>query len=230
MLIRQSRLIAVVWTLVGVLGLVFWWMAFHYAPRELEMGDVQRIFYIHLPLAWTSMVAFIISALMHGVYLWNGKDRWLHYGWAQAWTGTVMSVLVLATGMCWAKPAWGSWWPWEPRLTSTFLMVVMYAAYLVLYDVLAQEGNFRPIAVYNLLCGLNIPIVMIAPRIWRGLHPVVIQAGKIQLEPRMWHTVLMGWVWTLGIYLIWTWSASRIALTRSFLQTQIWSQRGSFHE
>ena len=214
------------WAATGVLGILFWWMAFHYAPREQQMGDIQRIFYMHLPLAWTAMIALLISAGAHALYLAKGEQRFLTFGWANAWVGTVFSLLVLGTGMCWAKPVWGSWWPWEPRLTSTFLLVVMYAVYLVLYETLVQEGHFRAVAVYNLICALNIPVVMMAPRIWRGLHPVVVRSSGIQLDPRMWTTILVGWAWSLGIYMIWTAGAARIARARILIPTRLWSHRG----
>ena len=216
----QNRRDWTIWVLSGVVGIIFWWMVFFYAPREKQMGDVQRIFYMHLPLAWTATLAFLISAVMHAGALIRRRWTWIALGWAHAWCGFIMSLLVLGTGMCWAKPIWGSWWPWEPRLTSMFILVVMYGAYLVLYEVMTPERRFQPLAAYNLLCAINIPVVMVAPRIWRGLHPVVIQQGKIQLEPRMWYTTLVGLAWMLTIYYFWYRGASiyarlRIQMSRS---------------
>lgn len=198
---RWKRWAWFLWVLLGGLGMVFWWMTFYYAPREKVMGDVQRIFYMHLPLAWTALLAFILSAVAHAGTLIHQKASWLTAGWAHSWCGFVLSLLVLGTGMSWAKPIWGSWWPWEPRLTSMFILVMMYGAYLVLYDMLLPARKFQVISAYNLLCAINIPIVMVAPRIWKGLHPVVIEQGKINLEPEMWHTILVGFAWQLLLYL-----------------------------
>ena len=138
----------------------------------------------------------------------------------------IASALVMLTGMFWAKPAWGSWWPWEPRLTATFLMFMMYAAYLVLYHTMAQEGRFRIVAIYNLLCAINIPVVYLAPRLWRSLHPVVVQGVRVQLDPAMWHTVLVGWIWLTGVAAFWVWIAAWSEDRRLQHKMAIWSQGG----
>jgi|FaiFalFF_MnMetaG_3_1042247.scaffolds.fasta_scaffold02774_6 heme exporter protein C len=213
----------VLWGLSGPIGVIFWWMAFFYAPREREMGDVQRIFYMHMPMAWTSLLAYGVSAILHGLYLWKRQVRWLFYGWSCVWVGVVTNALVLFTGMCWARPIWGSWWPWEPRLTTTFLMFIMYAAYLVLFAVLLPEGRTLGIVAYNLFSAVNLPIVYLAPRLWRGLHPVVIEAGQVRLEPAMVHTVLVGWLWSLLLALLLGFVADRVQWARFRLAQWLWS-------
>ncbi|MCS7311864.1 MAG: cytochrome c biogenesis protein [Acidobacteria bacterium] len=220
----KQRWPEVLWALSGPAGVIFWWMAFFYAPPEREMGDVQRVFYMHLPMAWTSMGAYGVSAVWHGLYLWKRQVRWLFHGWACVWVGVVTNVLVLATGMCWARPIWGSWWPWEPRLTTTFLMFIMYAAYLVLFAVLLPEGRTLGIVAYNLLSAVNLPVVYLAPRLWRGLHPVVIEGGQVRLDPAMWHTVLVGWLWSLSLALLFGFVADRVQWARFRWTHWLWSR------
>jgi heme exporter protein C len=116
-------------------------MVFFYAPTEAVQGDVQRIFYIHVPSAWVAYLAFIVVALSSvlvlaqrrargpgGVQQW---ERWDRLGSASAEVGVVFTTIVLTTGPIWAKRAWGVWWSWDVRLTSTLVLWLVYVGYLV---------------------------------------------------------------------------------------------------
>ncbi|HEX8905913.1 MAG TPA: cytochrome c biogenesis protein, partial [Longimicrobiaceae bacterium] len=125
------------WALVfGVLaaGMLLWalWMVFFYVPTEREMGIVQRIFYVHVPSAWTMFLAFGLVALCSAGYLWLRDPKLDAIAVSAAELGLVFSTAVLLTGPLWARLAWGAWWVWEPRLTLTLLIWFIYVGYFML--------------------------------------------------------------------------------------------------
>ena len=107
-------------------------MVFVYVPTEVEQGIVQRIFYFHLPCAWVAFLAFGMVAIAGVLYLWLGHKIWDELGYACAELGMLFCTLVLITGSIWAKPIWGVWWTWDSRLTTTFILWLLYGGYLLL--------------------------------------------------------------------------------------------------
>ncbi len=110
-----------------------------YVPTEAEMGVVQRIFYFHVPLAWVAFLAFFVVFIMSILYLWKRNERWDFWAYSSAEVGMVFTTMVLITGPIWAKPAWGVWWAWDMRLTTTLVLWLIYAAYFAVRSFAAEE-------------------------------------------------------------------------------------------
>jgi heme exporter protein C len=178
--------------LTALLIIVSLYLIFLYAPRERVMGDVQRVFYIHLPLAWNGLLAFAVTFVLSILYLRTrraGYDRWAA---ASAEVGLIFTTLMLTTGSLWARAAWGTYWTWEPRLTTAFLLWLMYAFYLILRRYIENEEKMRLlVAAYGIVAFINVPIVFMSIRWWRTLHPVIIKSGGFQMEPEMVTTLMV---------------------------------------
>src|SRR5713226_6385688 len=164
-------------------------MIFEYVPTEMDEGIVQRIFYFHVPCAWVAFAAFGLVAVAGMLYLWLGDQIWDDLGYAAAETGMIFCTLMLVSGSLWAKPIWGTWWTWDSRLTTTFILWLMYGGYLMLRasaDSSAQVARFA--AVVGIVAALDVPIVIASVRLWRTIHPAVLvtkQGGHGLEDPRM---------------------------------------------
>lgn len=162
------------------------WLIYAYAPLEIEMGLVQKIFYSHLPLAWIGMLSFLAVFLGSVAWLWSRKPFWDELANSAAEIGVLFTGLALITGAVWAKKAWGVWWAWEPRLTTALVMWFMYAGYLILRG-LGLPENRRAVAqaVLGIAAFLDVPLVFLATRLQRARHPVGIMSSGDGLEPEM---------------------------------------------
>ncbi len=171
------------------------YMVFVYAPTEAEQGIVQRIFYFHVPCAWVAFAAFAMVAVCGAFYLWLDQPVWDDLAYAAAETGMVFCTLVLITGSIWAKPIWGAWWTWDSRLTTTFILWLLYGGYLMLRATAgdsAQGARFG--AVVGIVAALDVPIVIVSVRLWRTIHPAVLitrQGGHGLEDPRMIATLVV---------------------------------------
>jgi len=148
------------------------WAALQYAPTERVQGNVQRIFYFHVPAALTMYLAYGLVFLASIMYLWRRQERWDEVAAAAAEVGTLFATIVLITGPIWAKPIWGAWWVWDGRLTSTLVLWLIFVAYLMLrtYGGSAEQVA-RYCAVLGIIGFLDIPIVHYSVTWWRTLHP-----------------------------------------------------------
>ncbi len=162
-------------------------MIFLYVPNEQMQGVAQRIFYVHLPIAINTYLGFFTVAGASAAYLWQG-DRFSDL-LARAATeiGMVFCTLVIITGSLWARPIWGVWWTWDPRLTMVVILWTIYAAYLLLRMFAGDtEQTARYAAVLGIVGVLDIPILHVATRLWRGIHPKV-----EKMAPEMMWTLLV---------------------------------------
>ena len=193
-------------TLALMLAALF--MIFDYVPTEVDEGIVQRIFYFHVPCAWVAFAAFGLVGVSGVLYLWLGDQIWDDLGYAAAETGMVFCTLMLVTGSLWARPIWGVWWTWDSRLTTTFILWLMYLGYLMLRasaDDTPQVARFA--AVVGIVAVLDVPIIIVSVRLWRTIHPAVLvtkQGGHGLQDPRMITTLLVSltamtalWAWLL---------------------------------
>jgi heme exporter protein C len=148
------------------------WLAFDFVPMERTMGPVQRIFYFHVPSAWLCYLGFLMCFVGSVGYLWTRRGRWDLFALASAEVGLIFGFIVLITGPLWARPVWGAWWRWEPRLVSMALMVLIFCAYWVLRSYGGPgEGVKRFAAILGVFGAPNIVFVHLAVRKWRGTHP-----------------------------------------------------------
>lgn len=142
------------------------------APRERTMGDVQRIFYVHLPCALVAGLGFLIAASASTGFLVTGRDVWDRLAQAASEVAVVFTTLVLLTGPLWAKPAWGVYWTWDARLTSTFVLWLLYVGYLFLrQNALDPAAIRRPLAIYSIVAFLDVPFVYYSIQWFRTQHP-----------------------------------------------------------
>jgi heme exporter protein C len=159
-------------------------MVFLYAPRERTMGDVQRIFYFHLGAAWVGFFAFFVTMVSGVMYLWKGEPRWDVLGNTSAEIGTAFMTMAIISGSLWAKPAWNTWWTWDPRLTISAIQWLLYLAYFMLRAGLEDPGRrARFSAVYGIIAFITVPLSFLSIRIWRTIHPVVVGSeGSVSAE------------------------------------------------
>ena len=167
------------------------WLIYAYAPVEETLGLPQKIFYVHLPLAWWALMSFFMVFLGSIAYLWRRNPAADRLCAAAAETGVLLSGLALVTGMLWARRSWGVWWTWDPRLTTTLIMWFIYAGYLVLRGLdLPQQRRNVVCAVVGIVAFLDVPLVFLSARIWRSIHPAVFGNKGGGLEPEMRLTVI----------------------------------------
>lgn len=177
------------WVLTGLSFLGFiaaLWMVFHYAPREVVMGEIQRIFYFHVASAWVGFFGFFITALGGAFFLAWGQRHWDILALSSAEIGLGFITMTVVSGMLWAKPVWGVYWAWEPRLTISAVQWLLYVSYTMLRGAVESlERRARFAAVYGIVAFGTVPLSWFAIRWWRTLHPQVISGGEMALTPRM---------------------------------------------
>ena len=162
--------------------------SFYVAPEERTMGVIQRIFYFHAATAWAGETTFFVCFLSNLLYVWKRQPKYDWLGVTCAEVGLVCITIVLITGPIWAHPVWGIWWTWDARLTSTFILWLLYVAFLVLRT-MVEEIDRRALlsALFGIFAFIDVPIVFGAIRWWRTQHPApVIMGGPGSgLEPTM---------------------------------------------
>jgi len=172
-----------------------------WAPTEKTMGDIQRIFYIHVPSAWTAGLSFFGVFVGSLAYLMTRNMKWDRISLACAEIGTVFGTAFLITGPIWAKPVWGIWWTWDARLTTSLILWLLYVSYLLLRDFLEEPTRRATLsAVFGIFCFVDVPIVYYSIQIFRTQHPQpVIGGGEGSgLDPQMLKVLLFSW----GTFLI----------------------------
>jgi heme exporter protein C len=182
----RDRLQRVLLAATLAVGLAAIYMAFVYAPKEATMGDVQRIFYFHVGAAWTAFLAFFVVFLGGVAYLRTRDRRWDALAVSSAEIGVVFTTIALAMGSIWAKPAWGAWWTWDPRLTTTTVLWLIYVSYLILRGTIDEpERRARFAAVVGIVGFVDVPIVFLSIRLWRTIHPVLVKSEGFDMAPEM---------------------------------------------
>jgi heme exporter protein C len=150
-------------------------MTFVVAPREATMGDLQRIFYFHVASSWVGYLALLVTFAASILYLRQGARRWDIVAVSSTEIGLLFITQGILSGSIWARPAWGTWWTWDPRLTTSAVLWVMYAAYLLLRQAVAEESRrARLSAVYGVIAFITVPLNFVAIRWWRAMHPKVL--------------------------------------------------------
>jgi len=168
------------------------YMVFIYLSIEVKMGVVQKIFYFHLGSAFAGFAGFFIVFINSILYLIYREDKYDIISVSAAELGILFISIVLITGILWAKPIWNVWWTWDPRLTSTFILWLIFIAYLILRANL-KDTKQMPLyaAIFGIIGFLDVPIVFMSIRWWRTIHPVIIKKTKINLSPDMLHTLII---------------------------------------
>jgi len=175
-----------------ILMLISTYAALIYAPTETIMGDIQRIFYFHMGTVWVATIAFMIVFVASIFYLINGKKKWDVLAYSSAEIGVLFITMTIITGSIWAKPVWGTWWTWDPQLTTTFILWILYIVYLLIransgFD----EKKAKYSAVFAIIAFIDLPLVYISARVMRGISPVVFGPGGGGIEPKMLNALLI---------------------------------------
>jgi heme exporter protein C len=157
------------------------------APTEKTMGDVQRIFYYHVPSAWTAGVLFFVNFLASIAYLIWRNDKADALAVSAAEVGVVFCTIVLVTGPIWAKPVWGIWWTWDLRLTLTLVLWLIFVSYLLLRRFSTSGQTPVIAAVLSIFGTLDIPLVYFSIWFFRTQHPQPVIGGGGSIDPRMLH-------------------------------------------
>src|SRR5271157_5553320 len=184
------------------------------APTEQTMGDVQRIFYYHVPSAWTAFILFSINFVASVVYLIWRSPKADVIALTTAEVGVAFCTVVLVTGPIWARPVWGIWWTWDLRLTLTLVLWLIYVSYLVLRK-FSTSGQTPVIAAVLATFGaLDVPLVYFSIWFFRTQHPQPVVGGGGSIDPRMLHVLLINWLAFSCFAALVCWSRYRLEVLR----------------
>jgi heme exporter protein C len=183
------------WTLTMLLfagAVVMLWV---YTPVESTMGPVQKIFYIHLPVAINTFAAALLLFIASVGYLWQRNRVWDDLAVAAGKVTVLYCLVILLTGMIWARSAWGMWWTWSPRLTFSLVLLLLYVVYLLIRPAIESPQRRAVIsAVYGIAAFLDVPVVYLSVKLMPDIHP-----ASIALAPEMKITLL---VWFAPVTLL----------------------------
>jgi heme exporter protein C len=152
------------------------------SPPDRDMGDLQKIMYVHLPAAFMTFLGFFLVLVFSLKYLWKGREEDDLLAASSAEVGTAFNGLTLVIGSIWAKPTWGVWWAWDARLTSTLVLFLIFVGYLSLRAYVDDpQRRAQWSAAVGILGAINVPIVYMSVRWWRTLHQV--QSSPTTVDP-----------------------------------------------
>jgi len=186
------------------------------APTEATMKDVQRIFYYHVPSAWTAFLCFFANFVASIWYLAGRNPKADAIALSTAEVGVVFCTIVLVTGPIWAKPIWGIWWTWDARLTSTLVLWLIYVSYLLLRRYSTAGQNPVLASVLAIFGAVDVVFVYMAIRWFRTQHPQPVVGGGqgSGLDPRMMNALLINWAGFLALALLVIWLRYRLERLR----------------
>src|SRR2546427_8790776 len=190
---------------IALLGLVLlagvYVRALAFTPLERFQGPAQKIFYLHVPAAWSAMLAMGLVGLCSILYLIVRDPRFDRFAAASAEVGTAFSLVMLTTGPIWAKPIWGTWWTWDARLTLTLFLFFLFLGYLMLRGAVGEAGLRARYSAVLGICGLVLlPFIHLSVYLFRTLHPqpIVLKPSAPSLPGAMLVTLLFSFgVFTL---------------------------------
>jgi len=189
--------------LAFVFILVALYFAFIYAPVEKVMGPVQKIFYFHVASAWIAFFSFFVTFICSIFLLATNRYIFDDIASSSAEIGIIFCSIVLITGPIWAKPIWGTWWTWDPRLTTTLILWFIYVGYLMLRKFIEEEDKRAKFsAAVGIVGFIDVPIVFLSIRWWRTIHPNVLQKGGGGLHPDMVTSLIISVVAFTFLYLM----------------------------
>ena len=167
-------------------------LVFVYVPTERVMGPVQRIFYFHVPSAWVGFLGFFVTFVAGILYLASGKRIYDIVALSSVEVGLTFISMAVLTGPFWARPVWGTYWTWEPRLTISAIQLLVYIAYIMLRSASDNPAaGARFAVVYGIVAFVTVPLSWFAIRWWRAIHPdIVTGGGGMAMEPKMLRTLM----------------------------------------
>jgi len=210
MMFRRDRW---VWILLPTM-IAALYLDFLGSPDDAVLGPSQRIFYFHMGTATVAGIAFTMTALSSVGFLLTKNLTYDLFAAASAEIGTIYTSMLLLSGILWGRAAWGVWWTWDPRLTATVILWVLFLAYLLVREWSeSRERRARTAAVLALVAYIDVPIDYMTIRWWKSIHPVVITTHGIHMAPAMIVAMFSSMV-ALGL-LFWAWMVLRLRLLRA---------------
>lgn len=187
------------------------------APPDQMMGDVYRILFVHVPAAWNAFLCFFVSFIACILYLIRRTAHWDRLAHSTIEVGVVLTGLTLILGSIWGKPTWGVWWTWDPRLTTTALLFILYCGYLMLRRLLPDPvRRARLSAAVGTFIFLNVPIVYFSVKWWRSLHQV--QSSPETMAPEMVLALRMNAIAILAVATLFVISRVRLAKRETVIE------------
>jgi len=191
-------------------------LAFFHAPVDRSMGIVQKIFYVHVPAAMAAYAGFTVCSVASLLYLLKPHRTWDAAAVSGAHIGLFFCAYVLVSGPLWAYKAWGKAWVWDPQLTATFVLFLLYGGYVLLRAFSGESERMRKIsAVLAVVAFVDIPIVHYAVNMWRGTHPVIEREGGEGLAEAMKTAFSVNMVAFLVVFVVLLWFAIRVRRLRT---------------
>jgi heme exporter protein C len=187
------------------------WIGLSWAPPDREMGDVQRIMYVHVPAVWMALIGLTVNFACSVAYLM--KASWKTDAWAEAGAevGVLFGAFGTLLGAIWGKPTWGVYWTWDPRLTTAAIAIVIYMGYLALRRFVDDsEKRATWSAVVGIIAFVDVPIIWYSVRWWRSLHQI--QSTPKTVDPLMTFALRWGAVTFLCFFLAFLWQRYRLAM------------------
>jgi heme exporter protein C len=213
-----SRASVALYALLGLTAAIMMvelYLIFVSAPVEASMGIVQKVFYFHVPGAYAMYIGLGVSAVASAVYLAKRDERWDAWAVAGAEVGLAFCAITLVIGSLWGRKAWGTYWTWDPRLTSTLLAGMIYLAYVVLRSFgttgEAEKRFAAGLAIFGLL---DVPVIHYSVQRWRGTHPTVITGKGGGLHPDMYPPLFVGFLLFTLLVVLLIWQRARIERLR----------------
>jgi len=204
---------------IGFFIFAQWWGLFR-SPPDAQMGEVQKLMYVHVPAAWNSFIAYSIVFISSILYLVRKKMFWDHLAASSAEVGCVLTALTLSLGSIWGRPTWGVWWTWDARLTTTAILLFLYVGYLAFRAFVDdREKRARLSAPLGLLIFLNVPIVYFSVKWWRTLHQV--QSSPSTVDPQMVLSLRLNAVAFLFILILFIYYRFHLSRLKEKIENQI---------
>ncbi len=217
---RQDKRLLISGILAFAFLAVAWLWGLRFAPSEEHMGEVYRIIYVHVPSAFTAFSSAGLLLVLSLLTLLRRSESASLWAKASAEVGLIFTIITLATGSIWGRPTWGVWWTWDARLTTTLILSLLYAGYLILYSSLAPgPQRDRIVAALGVIIALDVPVIYKSVTWWRTLHqpPSILREGGSSMAPEMLATLMLCLSASLlvGAWMLW------LRVTNLRLQQQI---------
>ena len=208
---RGFTILGIVTALLLSVGL---YAALAWAPTEQTMGNVQRIFYYHVPSAWVAFELFLINFVASILYLIRRSAKADILALVTAEVGVVFCTVVLITGPIWARPVWGIWWTWDLRLTLTLVLWLIYVSYLILRRFSTSSQTPLLAAVLAVFGALDVPLVYFSIWFFRTQHPAPVVGAGGSLDPRMGWVLLCNWIAFMALAWLVCWTRYRLEVAQ----------------
>lgn len=180
----------------GLVALLLqWFLAWFWVPADHAQGEVYRIIYLHVPAAFAAFLAAAVLLVTSIGTLYSSSERWLIFSRASTEIGLIFTILTLATGSIWGKPTWGVWWTWDARLTTTFLLALMFGGWILLYRAISPgTARRRSCAILGIMIAVDVPIIYKSVNWWRTLHQpqTILRTGGSTMDSDMLGLLLGG--------------------------------------